>query len=387
MKILFIAPQPFFRVRGTPINVRNVVETLGAEGHEVDLLCYPFGEDVDMPGVKIIRSPGFPGVQDVKVGPSAAKVPLDGLMFFKAWGLCRKKKYDVIHAVEESVFFAKWLARRYKTRLIYDMDSCISDQLEYSGTVKFKSIIKGIIKMEQGAIKQADFTLTVCEALSDMVRELVPDATIVQIEDAPLDDEFIANPEGAAALLKEFGVEGKRIALYTGNFEPYQGVELLLDAIPEVVSAFPEAFFLLVGGEPQQIEALKAQAIKNSIAASVVFTGKRPMEEMTAFMSGAEMLLSPRVKGTNTALKIYGYMQSGLPIVATDLETHTQVLNATNAYLTPANAKALSEGLTLALSNPEEATKRGLQSKQDVDEKYSLPRFRRQLIEAYRRFV
>jgi len=387
MKILFIAPQPFFRVRGTPINVRNVVETLGAEGHEVDLLCYPFGEELEMPGVRIIRSAGFPGIKDVKVGPSAAKVPLDGLMFFKAWSLCRKEKYDVIHAVEESVFFAKWLAKHYKTRLIYDMDSCISDQLEYSGAVKFKPVINAIVKMEQGAIKQADFTLTVCEALSDVVRELVPEASIVQIEDAPLDDEFVANPERAATLLKEFEMEGKRIALYTGNFESYQGIELLIDAIPEVMNEFPDVCFLLVGGEPHQIEALKAQAVKNEVSESIVFTGKRPIDEMTAFMSAAEMLLSPRVKGTNTALKIYGYMQSGLPIIATDLETHTQVLNETNAYLTHANAKDYAEGLKLALRDPSEATKRGKQSRDDVEEKYSLPRFRRQLIEAYQRFI
>ena len=77
MKVLLVSSQPFFRVRGTPINILNLVRALSGAGHEVDLLCCPFGEDIGVPGLRLLRSPRVPGLRDVKVGPSAAKFPLD----------------------------------------------------------------------------------------------------------------------------------------------------------------------------------------------------------------------------------------------------------------------------------------------------------------------
>ena len=149
-KILFLSPQPFFRIRGTPINIRNVVTALGEAGHEVDLLCYPFGEPTDLPsGVQVLRSPGVWGIRDVPVGPSAAKIPLDFFMMLKTFWLLIRRRYTVIHAVEESIFFAAFLNRIFGKRLIYDMDSCISDQLKYSGTLKSKPLLRWIEWMEK----------------------------------------------------------------------------------------------------------------------------------------------------------------------------------------------------------------------------------------------
>lgn len=383
MKILVLAPQPFFRVRGTPINIRNLVTSMVMAGHEVDLLCYPFGEAVELQGVRILRSPGFPGIKDVKVGPSAAKFPLDGLMFLKATGLCLKHKYDVIHAVEESVFFAVFLRWIKRPRLIYDMDSCISDQLRYSGFVKSDFVIRRIEGLERWAIRRSAFVLTVCQSLSDTVRNLVPNAKIVQIEDAPQDDEFVEDPEGAGKLRETFGLGDHRVVLYTGNFESYQGVEGLVRAAADVVPHCPDVRFVLVGGEPAQVEAMNALAAALGIAEACCIPGKRPPEEMTAFMTMAELLVSPRTEGTNTALKIYGYMQSGRAVVATEMETHTQVLDGKCSYLVPPNAEGIASGIRDALDHPDEARARGLLAKQLVDTEFSLPAFRRKVAEAY----
>ena len=58
-----------------------------------------------------------------------------------------------------------------------------------------------------------------------------------------------------------------------------------------------------------------------------IFTGYQPAREMPAFVAASDILASPRIAGTNTPLKIYSYLRSGKPIVATDLLTHTQVLD------------------------------------------------------------
>ena len=80
VRILMIAPEPFFEPRGTPFSEYHRIRALVDLGHEVDLVTYPFGQDVVMPGLRIVRAPRPPFVSRVKIGPSFAKLPLDALL-------------------------------------------------------------------------------------------------------------------------------------------------------------------------------------------------------------------------------------------------------------------------------------------------------------------
>src|ERR1700741_4104865 len=95
------APEPFFEPRGTPFSEFHRIRALTALGHEVDLVTYPFGPDVDMPGLKIFRSLRPPLVKSTKIGPSFAKLPLDAFLTLTA---CRRAlfgRYDAVHSHEE----------------------------------------------------------------------------------------------------------------------------------------------------------------------------------------------------------------------------------------------------------------------------------------------
>jgi glycosyltransferase involved in cell wall biosynthesis len=383
MKILFLAPQPFFRVRGTPINVRNVVTALGEAGHQVDLLCYPWGEDVSIPGVRVIRLPKVPGVREVGMGPTPGKLPMDFVMFWKVWGLCRKNRYDVIHAVEESAFFAVWFKKLFGCKLIYDMDSHISDQLRYSGSALYRPFIPLAEHLERTAMRNSEFVLTVCRSLSQEVESAVPGARIVQIEDAPLQQSFQEDFEGARRLRQELNLGDAPVAMYTGNFENYQGVELLLKAMSIVRRARTDVHGVFVGGEPEQIARMTEIARSLDLLTSCIFTGKRPMEDMPAFMSMASVLVSPRTRGTNTALKIYTYMQSGRPIVATRLATHTQVLDDECAILVQPQPDDVAAGILRAIKEPLLADALGREAKARVAARYSLSSFKDKVRLAY----
>src|SRR6476660_334242 len=80
VRILMIAPEPFFEPRGTPFSEFHRIRALTALGHEVDLVTYPFGETVAMPGLRIFRCLKPPFLRGVKIGPSVAKLPLDALL-------------------------------------------------------------------------------------------------------------------------------------------------------------------------------------------------------------------------------------------------------------------------------------------------------------------
>ena len=117
------------------------------------------------------------------------------------------------------------------------------------------------------------------------------------------------------------------MVLYTGTFEAYQGLDLLFEAMAHVRAARPEARLLLAGGKPDQVERARragARGRDRRRRRSSPASG-RP-SEIPAYLLACDVLVSPRSRGTNTPLKIYQYLRSGKPIVATRLLTHTQVL-------------------------------------------------------------
>ena len=123
------------------------------------------------------------------------------------------------------------------------------------------------------------------------------------------------------------------LALYTGTFEAYQGVDMLTAAAAIVARQRPDARILVVGGEPAQVELAKRRAEASEAGRIMIFTGQQPAKEIPGFVEARDLLVSPRIRGTNTPLKIYSYLRSGRPIVATNLLTHTQVLTPETARL------------------------------------------------------
>jgi glycosyltransferase involved in cell wall biosynthesis len=141
------------------------------------------------------------------------------------------------------------------------------------------------------------------------------------------------------------------VLLYTGTFEAYQGLEATLDGIPSVLSRFPNAIYVLVGGLPDQIEALLKRARGLGIDHAVRLPGRQPHREMPAYMALADVLLSPRSAGTNTPLKLFSYLEAGRPILATNIYSNTQILTADAALLVNYSAESLADGVVRLLSD------------------------------------
>jgi glycosyltransferase involved in cell wall biosynthesis len=102
-----------------------------------------------------------------------------------------------------------------------------------------------------------------------------------------------------------------------------------------------------------------------------VFAGERPAPEIPAYLLAADVLTSPRSRGTNTPLKIYQYLRSGKPIVATRLLTHTQVLGDQTAILTAATPEDFAGGILAALADPARARAIGARARELAETKYS----------------
>ena len=368
-----IAPEPFFEPRGTPFSEFHRIRALTALGHEVDLVTYPFGESVSMRGLRIFRSLRPPFVRRVKIGPSFAKIPLDALLTLTVLRRAFIRRYDAIHSHEEGGVIGAALATLLRIPHLYDMHSSLPQQLTNFAFSGSRALHAFFLALERFMIRRSRAVIVICPTLEDTVRAIDPSARAVLIENAPGSVDAPATAAQAAAVRRGLGLgAASPIVLYTGTFEAYQGLELLFEAWAIARGrCAADARLVLAGGKPDQIVRARETAERAGIADATIFAGERPASEIPAYLLAADALVSPRSRGTNTPLKIYQYLRSGKPIVATRLVTHTQVLDDDTAVLTEATADALAAGIVAALTDRARAEAVGQRARALAETKYS----------------
>jgi glycosyltransferase involved in cell wall biosynthesis len=345
MNVLMIAPQPFFEPRGTPISVYQRLKALSKLEHNIDLVVYHLGKDLDIPGVNIIRIPEVSFVKEIKIGPSLIKLLLDLLLFLKCITLMRKKKYDLIHTHEEAAFFSIILSVFFKVPHLYDMHSELAGQIRNSKYRKIPFLYSFFSILERFVLKSCNAVITIGADLEEHVKKVNPRVKMIRIDNLPLNcfDEFV-NPE-LLNKLKRLRNSGNKLVVYTGTFEPYQGLEMFIESAALIKKYFSEVLYIMVGGKNNQVEKLKALARSMDLEDSFKFVGSVPPEEALAYLEIADILISPRTQGMSVPLKIYSYLQAGKPFVATRIYAHTQVLNDDNTLLVEPTKEAFSKGI------------------------------------------
>lgn len=345
-----LAPEPFFEPRGTPFSEYHRLKALTELGHHVDLVTYPFGADVDMPNLRIIRSARPPFIRRVKIGPSFPKLVLDVGLAITILRQARRERYDAIHSHEEMGLLGAWLARRLRIPHLYDMHSSLPQQLSNFSFARSTMLRKVFEAMEHRTIFGSGVVITICQDLYDHVHALGAGERAILIENVMGGDVEQPPQLSGADVRKRWGIAADApLVLYTGTLEPYQGLDMLLEAMAMVARRRPESRLLVVGGREEQVAAAKQSAA--ALDAPAIFTGYQPARDIPAFITACDILASPRIKGTNTPLKIYSYLRAGKPIVATNLLTHTQVLDDETAMLVAPQPVAFADAIVRLLSD------------------------------------
>ncbi len=380
MKILVLAPQPFYQLRGTPIAVRMLVETLAELGHEVDLLVFHEGEDLEMPGVSLHRSPAPPWVGNVGPGFSVKKLLCDAAMTMKAARMAWRGRYDMIHAVEEAVFMA-WLAGRLtRTPYVFDMDSSMPEQIADKYRLP-RWLHRLMDRFEAFAIRGSAGVVAVCRALEDRVRDQAPGTPVVRLEDVSLLDDKAETEEDLRHSLRL----GGEVILYVGNLESYQGIDLLVESFALAAEQRDGFDLVVIGGTADDVARYGDRAANLGVAGRTHFIGPRPLEALAAYLRQADILVSPRIHGNNTPMKIYSYLDSGRPVLATRLPTHTQALTDEIAELVDPSAPAMAEGMLKLLGDSGERDRKAARARERVASEYSIGAFKRKLSAFYLR--
>ncbi len=379
MNILLLAPHPFYQERGTPIAVDLLLTALSRRGDQVDVVTFHEGTGKTYPGVTLHRIPRLPGMHGIRPGFSFKKLVCDAFVLAKALRLAARGTYGVVHAVEESVFMAMLIRRLFHIPYVFDMDSSLPRQMIEK--FRFLVVFSPILKWFEGcAIRHALAVVPVCDALADIARPYAPHKLcllrdISLLAQAPLNDSRGLQPALATIPHPCF--------LYIGNLERYQGLDLLMDSFALLLQKGTRASLVIAGGQKTDIQHYQKKSAMAGLGAHVHFLGPWPIDRMAELFALADVLVSPRIQGNNTPMKIYSYLHSGKPILATDLPTHTQVLSPDVAMLASPTPEHFAAGMRVLIEHPDQGQAMSRRAKALADKQYSFAVFERTVKELY----
>lgn len=379
MRVLVLAPHPFYQERGTPIAVDLLLRALSERGDEIDLLTYHEGEDRTYDRVRIHRIRPRVRIHDVRPGPSWKKLVCDFHMMGALMKLVRRNSFDIVHAIEESAFMAMAVARMKSMPFVYDMDSSMVTQIvdKYAWLRPFDRVLRFL---ESLPMRRARAVVPVCDALAQQVLDYRTDGVRV-LKDISLLDKHRSDEE-VDSIRDRLGVSGS-IVMYIGNLEPYQGIDLLMHSFALVHASVPDAHLVVIGGADVDIRKYEDLSRSLGLESHAHFLGRRPVSHIGSYMAQADVLASPRTQGVNTPMKVYTYLDSGTAVVATDLPTHTQVMTDRIAMLAAAEKEAFASAMVALLRDPERRRQLAANARRYIQQEHSYEAFRRTVHELY----
>lgn len=348
LRILVLAPHDFYIDRGTPMDVDILVRALSARGYTMDLVTYRAGEDRDYPGLTIHRAATPAWMRPKGPGFSIRKLLSNVAVFLAARRLVKRHEYDVVHAGEEAVFMAIWFRWWKRLPYVYDMDSSVAQQM-VEKMPWLKPLAPVFDWFEHRAIRGALAVAPVCNALADLARDRGA-AHVVTLHD--ISQLRPGNNRESGWLRESLDIDG-RVLMYVGNFQPYQGVDLLVEAFHVALRRGCEAHLVVAGGSEAKIAQYEARVESLGITDRVHFIGHWPAARLGELLAEADVVTSSRTTGVNTPMKVFPYLHSGRALLATDLPTHNQILTHEVARLAPADAEGFGEAIIELIEDEE----------------------------------
>jgi glycosyltransferase involved in cell wall biosynthesis len=353
MRILKIIPQAFYSTRGTPLSAYHRARELVARGHEVDIVTYAIGGVPPGLNARVYRSRGPHFSRYLPPGPSRLKIWFDLLLFINLLYRLARKRYDLLYAHEEGAFLARIAGWIFRVPYVYDMHSSLPLQITDWKFSRSRRVVNLFRWVEKVSVRGACAVVAISPAVERAAKEVAADVrSVVIVNHFEMGDTGAADQAPTIRQRYAIPLENK-VVLYAGSFVELQALDLLIDAVPLVTKRVPNVTFLLVGGSPPEIVKLREQAERLGVADRVILAESRPQQEIPGYLAAADVVVSPRVQGINPPGKLFSYLASGRPVVATNTLVHNQLLDEKCAILTAPNAAGLADGLVQALTNPE----------------------------------
>lgn len=366
MKIVMIAPTPFFADRGCHTRIYGEIMGLQRLGHTVTLVTYGLGRDV--PGVKTVRCYNFPWYHKLTAGPSVWKILLLPIIAHTARKTVRRENPDIVHAhLHEGALAARWCRLFCRRPLyIFDCQGSLSGELAGHKAVKAEGWMFRCVRWIE---KRIDSFFPIVTQSEEMVQQLrafgVPEKKICNAMDAV--DTGLFHPMAPDRHLAEaLGVDPEKPrVLYMGLLSEYQGTGLMLRAFSCVARQIPDAQFLIIGYPDE--EKYRREAEEAGILRQTVFIGKIPYEEAPRYLSLSDVAVAPKISPSEGDGKLYNYMAMGMGIACFDRSVSREILGDAGLYAPLGDAQKLGEQLVRLLEDAAERARLGKMARERAE--------------------
>ncbi len=385
MKILMVAPTPFFADRGCHVRIYEEARALTACGHKVRIATYHLGRDMD--GITTDRTVRIPWYGKLAAGPSWHKPYLDILLFVTALRAARRMRPDLIHAhLHEGAFLGVFLKKLLGVPLLFDCQGSLTGELADHGFAREGSLLSRFFAGLEGWInRNADAIIASSGAgRDDLVGKWgVPARKVTSLMDGVDTAVFRSYPRDEVR--RRLGIAPHApLVVFLGVLNRYQGIDLLLSAMVILKSQGSPVRFLVMGF-PEGGYREKAREL--GVDDMVTFTGRIDYAKAPAYLSAGDFAVSPKVSLTEANGKLFNYMACGLPAVVFDTPINREILGDTGVYARFGDATDLANRIEALAADAAERERLGQQSRERAIANHSWRARGKELSEVYRRLV
>lgn len=244
-----------------------------------------------------------------------------------------EEKPDVLHAHSPALngLAALRAAKKFNLPVVYECRAFWEDAAVDHGTSKEMGLRYRLTRaLESKVFRKVTAVTTICEGLrQDIVARGIPTEKVTVIPNAVDIEHFSVGAQADLEMEEELGLSGKTVLGFIGSFYAYEGIPLLLEAMPQMIVSNPDLRLLLVGGGPQE-ELIKSKIIELGLQDVVVMTGRVPHTEVQNYYNLVDVFIYPRLSmrltDLVTPLKPLEAMAQGKLVVASDVGGHKELI-------------------------------------------------------------
>lgn len=382
LRILMIAPTPYFADRGCHVRILEEARALVQRSHDIRIVTYHLGRD--MPGIPTCRIPQIPWYRKLSAGPSWHKPYLDMLLFFKAAAVARRFRPDLIHAhLHEGAFLGIFLKKLLCVPLVFDCQGSMTSEIVDHGFVRPGSLTYRLFRRVEGFVNAgAD---RIIASSGPAARELlekwgVRHGKVTSLMDGVDTDQF--SPGSGGEIRGELHLPPHvPVAVFLGVLNRYQGIDILLEVV-KVLKGKDVPLHFLVMGFPE--ERYRRIAEESGIGDRITFTGRIDYREASRYLSAGDVALSPKISRAEANGKLFNYMACGLPVLAFDTPVNREILGDAGVYAAFGDVADFAERLETLAADGERRRKLAEQVRARAVLDHSWKRRGEQLEEVYR---